>query len=181
MDRRLALIRTQLGPKFAQAGSQLQRLAKQHAGVDFTVHIAKHARRHVNPPQNTWLALSASARGYKMLPHVELGFWDDRLFLWVGVLQEAKPLFGVLPTLAQLPQGFALADSHINKTTQPLNAATLAAQNTRFKQVAKAEWLLVANHLAQAPTWQDPTRLWRTIQQEFLALLPVYQLLTTTK
>lgn len=160
---------------------QLQHLAAQHAQLQLSLHIAKHARRHVNPPPNTWLALSASPRGYKMLPHIELGFWDDRLFMWAGVLQAAKPYAGQLPTIAQLPDGFCLADSHVAKATRPLTAANLAAQNTRFDQVLRGEWLLEVEHLATAPLWQDPARLWTTLQDEFLALLPVYQLLTAVK
>ena len=35
----------------------------------FYPHVAKHARRSVNPPKDTWVAFATSKRGYKMLPH----------------------------------------------------------------------------------------------------------------
>ena len=37
------------------------------------MHVAKHARRSVNPPIDTWVAFAPNKRGYKMLPHFQIG------------------------------------------------------------------------------------------------------------
>ena len=42
------------------------------AGRPVYVHVAKHARRTVNPPPETWAAFSHEARGYKKTPHFAL-------------------------------------------------------------------------------------------------------------
>ena len=77
---RLNKIYTELDPKFEVFGAQLQNELAVATNREFTLHIAKHLRRFKNPPMNTWMALSESSRGYKMMPHFEVGFWDDRIF-----------------------------------------------------------------------------------------------------
>ncbi len=51
---------------------------------------AKHARRKVNPPKDTWVAWSANKRGYKMLPHFQVGLWQSHAFIQAGVIYEAR-------------------------------------------------------------------------------------------
>ena len=53
-------------------------------------HIAKHARRTINPPNDTWISFSSNPRGYKMQPHFQIGLWETHLFIWYAVIYEAK-------------------------------------------------------------------------------------------
>lgn len=180
LDGRLTRIRRDLDPKFAQAGSVLLAHAADLGMSHLYGHIAKHARRHKNPPVDTWLALSTSARGYKMLPHIELGFWDDRLFLWVAVLQEAKAkqvdVAAVAPLVLGLDASFELAHDHTDKYgAKPLTAANLTAQTQRYQTVKRSEWLVGKTYLRQDPLWQTPQSLWADILQRFDQLLPIYQ------
>lgn len=52
--------------------------------------VAKHARRKVNPPNDTWVAWSANKRGYKMMPHFQVGLWHTHAFIQAGVIYEAQ-------------------------------------------------------------------------------------------
>jgi uncharacterized protein YktB (UPF0637 family) len=52
--------------------------------------VAQHTRRKVNPPNDTWVAWSANKRGYKMMPHVQVGLWHTHAFIQAGVIYEAR-------------------------------------------------------------------------------------------
>jgi len=41
-------------------------------GADAFAHVAKHARRTVNPPGDTWVAFGPDARGYKKHSHFKV-------------------------------------------------------------------------------------------------------------
>lgn len=70
--RRMEAIRGRVRPKLAAIGDAL---APDLAGlVDRPVyaHVAKHARRTVNPPDDTWVALGPDRRGYKKDIHFKV-------------------------------------------------------------------------------------------------------------
>lgn len=109
-SERMAALRARLSPRLREIGEALAPQFAQAIGHPFHVHVARHARRKVNPPGDTWVALSENARGYKMLPHFQIGLFADRLFLRVGVLAEtpvearaefAAALAAMLPELPE--------------------------------------------------------------------------------
>ncbi|WP_143522844.1 DUF1054 family protein, partial [Pseudomonas sp. 2822-15] len=57
-------------------------------GNEMFLHIAKHARRSVNPPNDTWLAICHNKRGYKKHPHFQVGLFDDHVFIWLAFIYE---------------------------------------------------------------------------------------------
>lgn len=117
---RLVLIRSQVDPKFEQIGARYATQFTQQSQFQFYVHIAKHLRRHKNPPPDTWLAIGEGKRGYKMLPHFEIGLWPNALFIWLAYLAEVdqKPVYAAkLATLPNLypdltTSGLMLAQDH---------------------------------------------------------------------
>ena len=69
---RMAQIRERIRPKLEGLGQQLApAIARATAGETYA-HVAKHARRTVNPPDDTWVAFGPDARGYKKHPHFKL-------------------------------------------------------------------------------------------------------------
>lgn len=52
-------------------------------------HVAQHARRKVNPPIDSWVAFGTNKRGYKMLPHFQIGLFKDHAFCQYGIIYEA--------------------------------------------------------------------------------------------
>ncbi len=62
---RMTALKTQLRPKLEAFGEELSTLLEQQFKQDFFSHTAKHLRRTVNPPDETWVALGPQVRGYK--------------------------------------------------------------------------------------------------------------------
>ena len=144
---RMHLIREQLDPKFAEAATVIVPLLQTDQQAIYS-HIAKHQRRYRNPPPNTWVAFSTSSRGYKMVPHLALGFWDDRLFLWLSVLRESKPasrvLTGITAMATTLPGKWQVAGEHTDKAMLPLTSANLATVGARFQTIKeKFIWQMI--------------------------------------
>jgi hypothetical protein len=53
---RIAAIRVQVRPKLEGLGAALAPDVAQLTGTEIHAHVAKHARRTVNPPEDTWVA-----------------------------------------------------------------------------------------------------------------------------
>ena len=176
LEARMALIRARLDPKFAKAAKTIVPLLQTSSRPIFA-HIAKHQRRHKNPPPNTWVAFSTSRRGYKMLPHLELGFWDDRLFLWLACLRESKMvpqlLAGVAPLVKKMPGQWLIADDHTAKAAVALSPTALTKKIARFETVKNAEFLIGQVYLADDPIWTTPDVLWTEIQGRVAELAPI--------
>jgi hypothetical protein len=106
LERRMAAIQSRIQPKFRALGERLTHELMPAAGDELFLHIAKHARRTVNAPKDTWMALCSNKRGYKQHPHFQLGLFDDHLFLWLAFIYElpnkseiASALLGELDTV----------------------------------------------------------------------------------
>lgn len=113
---RMSALRENLSPKLEAVGQALLGDLLDLTGAQFHVHVARHMRRRVNPPDDTWVALSESRRGYKMLPHFEVGLFRDHLFLRVGVIYEAEDRHGfaraLSESLADLPDHLEVVFDH---------------------------------------------------------------------
>lgn len=113
---RMSALRAHLSPKLEATGRALLPDLLQLTGEEFHVHVARHMRRRVNPPDDTWVALSESRRGYKMLPHFEVGLFRDHLFLRVGVIYEAEDRVGfaraLTASLVELPDHLEVVFDH---------------------------------------------------------------------
>ncbi|MEF8793242.1 DUF1054 family protein [Thiohalorhabdus sp.] len=69
-DERMQAIRERIHPKLAQLGDDIIEPLSQKAGEPLYPHVAKHARRSVNPPEDTWVAFGPEKRGYKKHPYI---------------------------------------------------------------------------------------------------------------
>lgn len=134
---RMAALRRHLTPKLEAVGQALAPDLAERLHAPFFAHVARHARRRVNPPDDTWVAVSESRRGYKMLPHFAVGLFATHLFLRVGVIYEAQDRTGFAQALAaalpdlpahlrivfdhQQPAGVAVPDLRADPT--PIAAA----------------------------------------------------------
>lgn len=72
-DERMALIRRLIQPKLESLGLDLLPLLERETGTEWFHHVAKHLRRSVNPPSDTWVALNRVRRGYKATVHFGTG------------------------------------------------------------------------------------------------------------
>lgn len=180
---RLDKIYTQLDPQFEVFGAHLQSELLATTKREFTVHIAKHLRRFKNPPMNTWMALSESSRGYKMLPHFEVGFWDDRIFVWFALMAEMPNKADYAPLLASqspmLLNNFAdydLSYDHMAKQKFPMSSDNLKLLQDKFAKTKKGEWLLGKVYLRDNPLFDQPEELMADIQTTLMKMVALYEL-----
>ncbi len=88
LERRMNAIKTHIQPKLETLGERFSHYLSDQTGEPFFYHVAKHARRKVNPPNDTWVAFSTNKRGYKMLPHFQIGLWGTHAFIYFGLIYE---------------------------------------------------------------------------------------------
>jgi len=69
---RMNEIRARIRPKLETLGGRLAPELQRTTGESTFAHVAKHARRTVNPPDDTWVAFAGDARGYKKHCHFKL-------------------------------------------------------------------------------------------------------------
>lgn len=122
-EERMAFVKAGPRVQLEALGQELAPFLTELTGQPVYPMTAKHMRRKVNPPKDTWVAWSPNKRGYKMLPHFQVGLWHTHAFIQAGVIYEApaKPAFGMRllesgeRLAASLPDGYRwLEDS-----TQP--------------------------------------------------------------
>ena len=69
---RMSQIRERIRPKLETLGHSLAPAIQRTTGDETFIHVAKHARRTVNPPDDTWVAFAADRRGYKKHAHFKV-------------------------------------------------------------------------------------------------------------
>lgn len=69
---RMGEIRARIRPKLEALGGRLAPELQRTTGESTFAHVARHARRTVNPPDDTWVAFAGDARGYKKHCHFKL-------------------------------------------------------------------------------------------------------------
>jgi len=69
---RMGAIRAQIQPKLFALAGELDPHLRLVAGGEVFPHVAKHMRRTVNPPEDTWVAFGPEKRGYKKTQHFKI-------------------------------------------------------------------------------------------------------------
>ncbi|HEY3411520.1 MAG TPA: DUF1054 family protein [Armatimonadota bacterium] len=72
-DERMAVLRDRIQPKLDALGIDLVGLLQAETGTEWYHHVAKHMRRSVNLPLDTWVALNRAKKGYKATVHFGVG------------------------------------------------------------------------------------------------------------
>lgn len=173
LDGRMEAISERIRPQLNALGEYFSQFLETETGEVFYPHVAKHARRSVNPPHDTWVAFSTNKRGYKMQPHFQIGLFEDQLFVMYGVMHEAKNKADQVKTfekhfdtLKQLPKDYSLALDHMKEDKEPIDSLSedeLQQAIDRVKNVKKGE-LFVARTL-------DPSDEQLKTDQAFLTFL----------
>jgi len=187
LEERMAGIQSLIQPKFRAIGERLCVDAALFSGNEMFLHIAKHARRKVNPPKDTWLAICGNKRGYKAHPHYQLGLFDDHLFLWLALIYEipnkkaiASAFLDQIDEVIDLvPSDFVLSQDHMKKEAQSVASMSKdawAAALTRFRDVQKVELLIGRQVMADDPILQDGNALHKLASTTFEQLAPLYRL-----
>lgn len=121
-------------------------------GEEQFAHVAMHARRKVNPPDDTWVAFSPNKRGYKMMPHFQIGLWGDHAFCMYGVIYEspdkknaADKWLQDIDLFRELPQDYSISLDHMKPEKPQLSELSdedIEAGLIRLRDVKKGEFLV---------------------------------------
>ncbi len=87
---RMSHLRRDIRPKLAKLGDDLAPKLESLVGHPLYPHTASHARRRINPPDDTWVAFSRSERAYKRYAHFEVGISLDYVFVRFVVKPEGE-------------------------------------------------------------------------------------------
>jgi uncharacterized protein YktB (UPF0637 family) len=183
MDQIIHIIRPKLedlGTKYAQELSAL-------TGEEVFFHVAKHARRTVNPPKDTWVAFAPNKRGYKMLPHFQIGLFESHVFVWFALIYESpvKEAYGkvFLKKLTKIkkmiPDHFVWSDNHMDPESfehKDVKKNRLKEMAERLSTVKKAELLCgirISNDEADKMSEEE---WYNRIDGAFQTLMPLYEL-----
>jgi uncharacterized protein YktB (UPF0637 family) len=71
-DERMQQIYAYVRPKLIRLGDELAPEIARRLHMEFFPHVAKHARRTVNPPPETWAAFGPSSKGYTRFGYLAL-------------------------------------------------------------------------------------------------------------
>lgn len=186
LENRMDALITHIRPKLEDLGNHFAPTLSSLTGDEMFAHVAKHARRTINPPNDTWVAFGNSKRGYKMLPHFQIGLWNTHLFVWFAVIYEApmKAKFGHIlnkhskKIRESVPNHFLWSIDHTKPDS--LNHGELSKQElesmfTRLQSVKKAEILCGINISRDDVIEMKPEDLVQVIDGTFRKLLPLYQ------
>jgi uncharacterized protein YktB (UPF0637 family) len=184
LDERMEAIRERIQPKFNQLGQVLSDDLSLLLQNEMHLHIAKHLRRTINPPKDTWLAIAANKRGYKQHPHFQVGLFDDHLFIWLAYIYElpnkeniAEKFLNNIETITKIiPNDYYVSLDHTKKDAKPLAEIDLNASLERFRDVKKAEFLIGRHINANDPIVNDGDRLYLFIKETFKTLVPLYKI-----
>lgn len=184
LDGRMDKIRATLDPKFEKISDPMLKILETATGEAWYAHVAKHRMRTLNAPDTTWVAFSTNKRGYKMLPHFELGFWDDNLYLYLAVESNMKPkqtdviypkLQALAKEVAKLPKEFVLSQNHMVNQTEPLTEYAEIVE--QFKKV-KALDVLVGVKIERGDARFGTPKLDDDLLQVLKTLIPLYEKLS---
>jgi uncharacterized protein YktB (UPF0637 family) len=150
------------------------------------LHVAKHARRTVNAPVDTWMSFAHNKRGYKQHPHFQIGLFDDRVFVWLAFIYELPNKQTIADRLLKHPElikplfeaDFAASFDHMKKdavSLRELGPEGWARAVERFRDVKSAELLIGRSLPADDPILKDGDRFLELAKSTFRTLAPVYR------
>jgi len=89
-NERMQQIYAQVRPKLLRLGDEIAPALARELHMQFFPHVARHARRTVNPPPETWAAFGPSPKGYKRFGYLALCISAAGIHARVVVKSEAE-------------------------------------------------------------------------------------------
>lgn len=174
-------------PKLTALGEALSPDLTVLTGAEMFPHVAKHARRTVHAPNDTWVAWAANKKGYKMLPHFQVGLFETHLFAQFAIIYESpnKVHFGkaLKTNLADIrrlvPETYAWSMDHMNPETRlhrDMTDAEFASMAEKLMNTKKSEVMVGIRIGRNDPMLQEADKLYNSIRGTFETLLPLYRM-----
>jgi uncharacterized protein YktB (UPF0637 family) len=187
LEDRMTAIQEQIRPKLDYLGDHFAPTLSASTGMEMFYHVAKHARRSVNPPDDTWVAFANNKRGYKQHPHFQIGLWETHVFIWFAMIYEApnKVEFGKKveenadKIRSMIPGHFVWSGDHTKPDATPFSPMSqdeFIALSERVQKVKKAE-LLCGLHLDRDTVVRlNGDEFIQEVNSAFETLLPLYKM-----
>lgn len=181
LDERMQALTTIIRPKFHLLGEHFATYFSAKTGDEFFPHVAKHARRTINPPKDSWVAFAPYKRGYKALPHFQIGLWGTHLFIVVAVIYEApqkaemaERLLANIKQFEKLKNDFVISGDHMSPNVESLDKEKLQKLLQRLRDVKKGEFLVGRHLTIEQATTMTADEFLTFAEETFGALLPIY-------
>jgi uncharacterized protein YktB (UPF0637 family) len=187
LENRMDALKTHIQPKLSALGDYFAPTFSTMIGEEMFAHVAKHARRKVNPPNDTWVAFSSNARGYKMLPHFQIGLWGTHVFIWFAMIYEApqKSEYGkklqlqVNQIQQNIPKNFVWSVDHMKPNAlkhEQLSKEDLTNMFVRLQTIKKAEILCGVQIPREEAIHLSGQQFLERAESVFKKLYPLYKL-----
>ncbi|WP_240315666.1 YktB family protein [Sporosarcina sp. PTS2304] len=184
LDSRMTALQEIIQPKFRELGDHFSQHLSAHGKGEFFPHVAKHARRTVNPPKDSWVAFAPAKRGYKALPHFQIGLWSTHLFIVLAIIYEnpdkkgiAERLENHMDVLTLLPEDFIVSGDHMKPEANLINEVGTEGLEkilVRLQTVKKAEFLVGRHISGEQAAKMNEQEFYHFVEDTFKHLLPVY-------
>lgn len=187
LEERMEALISNIRPKLEELGQHFAPMLTVEIGDEIYPHVAKHARRTKNPPNDTWVAFSTNPRGYKMLPHFQIGLWKTHVFIWFALIYEApnKENFGraledhVEEIYKQTPKNYCWSVDHTKPFAsehKQLTVEELQSMFIRLQKVKKAEILCGLHIPKEEAIAMSPEMFLEKVESVFQTLIPLYKM-----
>lgn len=189
LELRMQALKAHLRPKLEQLGEDFSHFLSDLLGMPMYPHVARHARRTVNPPQDSWVAFSFDKRGYKKHAHFQIGAWQTHAFATFGLIYEsplrqayARQLQAYADEVVRLvPKDYVWIPNHMDKgaipaaAVQPENLFELTSKMASGRQGE----LLVGIQIPRAEAVVlGPQAFEEKVAECFRTLAPLYEMAT---
>ena len=192
LEARMEALIERIRPKLAVLGHHFAPTLTTIAGDEMFAHVAKHARRTINPPKDTWVAFANNPRGYKMLPHFQIGLWDTHVFIWFAIIYEAPQKQEIAGRLIkklnkiykEIPKDFVWSLDHMKPESfqhGKLSKEDLRSMIERLGAVKKAELLCGYEISRETASNMEAEEFLRIVDNVFEKVAPLYKIAQNIK
>ncbi|MCM3710071.1 YktB family protein [Sporosarcina luteola] len=186
LEHRMQALQTKIQPKFEVIGEQISTYLSSRGTGEFYPHVARHARRTVNPPNDSWVAFAPAKRGYKALPHFQIGLWKTHLFIILAVIYENPDKKGIAERLSKnasmitsLPDDFVISGDHMKPeafNVEEIGMKGIENLLDRLQTVKKAEFI-IGRHLSRNTATELSQEEFFDLAEETIdQLFPIYDI-----
>ncbi|MCL6451997.1 MAG: DUF1054 domain-containing protein [Alicyclobacillus sp.] len=190
LERRMEALQAHLRPKLVELGELFAPQLAAWTGRPFYAHVAKHARRTVNPPNDSWVAFCEDKRGYKKHPHFQIGAWATHAFALFGVIYEspARAWFArqlvehAEAVVRRIPGNYVFVPNHMDTAVIPaseVDAERLCALASDLQNKRHGELLVGIQIRKEEAVAMSGAAFAEAVAACFETLLPLYALANT--
>ncbi|MGX9133527.1 YktB family protein [Rummeliibacillus sp. JY-2-4R] len=188
LEQRMSALIEKVRPKFEEMGTTYSTYFSSKLGEEFYPHVAKHARRKVNPPIDSWVAFATNKRGYKALPHFEIGLFKSHIFILLCAIYEAPSkkeiainLLNNLKSLEKLPSNFYITGDHFDPKgivlRDAINDGSLEKMLIRLRDIKKGEFMIGLQLPKEKAVQLSPEEFTKVVEKTFDKLIPIYKIM----